>query len=123
LTNVVEGSILKVGQVAGANISPQPEKGKTMAGIMDDMELSQALRAIKDKYNVVIGVWTREDAVNAILINKGLEDDDEGVAEAERMADIIWTSDFRHGLDEVANDPNEFFQDMVRMELQTHGLD
>jgi CBS domain containing-hemolysin-like protein len=94
-----------------------------MAGIMDDMELSQALRAIKDKYNVVIGVWTREDAVNAILINKGLEDDDEGVAEAERLADTIWTSDFRHGLDEVANDPNEFFQDMVRMELQTHGLD
>ena len=93
-----------------------------MAGINDDYELAKELRAIMDKYNVVIGVWTRQDAVNSILIHNGLEDDDEGVAEAERVADIIWTSDFRHGLDEVANDPNEFFQDMVRMELETHGL-
>lgn len=93
-----------------------------MAGIMDDMELTQALRAIKDKYNVVIGVWTRQDAVNAILIHNELEDDDEGLAEANRCADIVWTSDLRHGMDEAANDPNMFFDDMIRTELDVFNL-
>jgi hypothetical protein len=93
-----------------------------MAGIRDDFELAKELRAIKDKYNVVIGVWTRQDAVNAILIHKELEDDDEGLAEANRCADIVWTSDLRHGMDEAANDPNMFFDDMIRTELDMHNL-
>jgi hypothetical protein len=91
-----------------------------MAGINDAWELTQELQRLRQKYNVVIGVWTKEDAVTTIMDAKNMDGSDADIVEAERLADIIWTSDFRCGLDEAVNDPSVFFDAMVREELSVH---
>jgi len=81
-------------------------------------ELWQALRDIEAKYDVVLGIWQKEDVVSEVLMAKGWSDEDpETLRLANELADKVWTSDFKQGLRDAVNSPESILTPLVDSEL------
>ena len=84
-------------------------------------ELWQKLRDIEAEYDVVLGVWQKEDVVSAMLMVEGWDDENaEELAKAEEVANRIWTSEFKHGLRDAVNSPDDVFDVLVRNEYDMY---
>lgn len=85
-----------------------------------ETSLWEECEAIREKYGVVLGIWTKKDAENAILEITDSSGNAVFEENAAEVTDAIWQQELRERIDTFANDPSLFFNDIVQMALREY---